>query len=41
VGQVRALAAGAVYFGGAKWKRLLSKICELYCMAQSCFTRNI
>lgn len=41
VGQVRALAAGAVYFGGAKWKRLLSKICELYCMAQSCFTRSI
>ena len=41
VGQMRALAAGAVYFGGAKWKRLRSKICELYRMAQSCFTRSV
>jgi hypothetical protein len=34
VGQVRALAAGAVYFGDAKWKILRSKICELYRAAQ-------
>jgi len=41
VGQVTALAAGAVYFGGAKWKRIQSQICDLCSMAQSCLTRDV
>jgi hypothetical protein len=41
VGQVTAIAAGALYFGGAKWKRVQSEICELCSMAQSCLTRGV
>jgi hypothetical protein len=38
---VTAPAAGAVYFGGAKWKRVQSQIYDLYSTAQSCLTRDV